>query len=52
MRDVRALEGWETYESHKLYVGFELDPLASNSTSDGKDRSSAGPYKTGGWLVS
>ena len=44
----RKVEERDTYESHKLYVGFELNPLAINSPSDGKDCSRPGPYGEGG----
>ena len=39
------VEERETYESHKLYVGLELNPLARNSPSDGENCSRAGPYR-------
>ena len=45
------VEGNETHEKHKLYVGFQLNVLARNSTSDGEDRSRAGTYRAGGWSV-
>ena len=50
MRSGKA-EGERTYESYKLYMGFELNPLARNSASDGEDRSRAGPYKVSGLSV-
>ena len=31
------VEREETYEKYELYVGFELNPLASYGTSDGED---------------
>ena len=33
----RKVEREEAYEKYELYVGFELNPLASNGTSDGED---------------
>lgn len=44
----RKGRGDETYESNKLYVGFEFNSLARNGTSNGENCSYAGPYKAGG----
>jgi len=41
----------ETYESYKLYVGFELNPLAGDRAGDSKNCGRTRPYDAGDQFV-
>lgn len=49
LRERRKVEGRETHQGYKFYLGFELSPLARNGARhDGETCSLVGPYKADG----